>query len=139
MQKTVGLFFCIIFTIVFTPLPFGDLVISGSEVIFDENLQDPAAGQGFQSTDIVKFSNVGIEVAFISPMGAEDSQDFGNASMSGRSDNVVIRAAAHDQITKTSTNNNPINKPTSPRVEPGTLFLFGIGVAGLAVMRLRKQ
>jgi hypothetical protein len=139
MQKTVGLFFCVIFTIVFTPLPFGNSVIGSSEVNLDENSQNSSAGHVSQIYDIVKLSKVeGVEIAFFSPMGSEAPQDFNNSSMNDRADNDVIQAAVNDQIIKTSTNNKPTINSNSPKVEPGTLFLFGIGIAGLAVMRLRK-
>lgn len=139
MQKTFGLFFCIIFIIVFTPFPFGESVIVGGDGILEKNLPDFKPDQASQPSDVVGFSNnKGVEVAFVSPMDGEVPQDLGNGSMKGRADNVEIQTAVHDQSTKTSTNDNPANNPTSPRIEPGTLFLFGIGLAGLAVVRLIK-
>ena len=139
MQNTVGLFFCILFIIVFTPFPFGESVIVGSDGNLEKNLQELKPDQASQPSDIVEFSNKkGVEVAFVSPMEGKVPQGFGNGSLNGKADNVVIQAAVHDQGTKTSTNNNPAINPTSPRIEPGTLFLFGIGLAGLAVVRLVK-
>ena len=72
------------------------------------------------------------------PNGIQDGLEIGPTH--GTAHNVSIQAAAHDQTPSAAMIDKPTpNRPTA-NIEPGTLLLFGLGLAGLAVLSFtRKQ
>jgi hypothetical protein len=137
MKNVVGLLCGVIAIIAFTPAPYSETAIKNS--VASNLVSNVSFGRAMlKDTDFNQSASDDANDILIASMDKRIAADK-NWSTNSVTDMADNKTTAAHKDTVLGSSGNQIKTPAEHVPEPGTMLIFGIGVAGLAVLGVRRR